>query len=262
MGKRDGFFASLKEKRLLTVTGCWVFYFLLALIPLVFLLITAFSFFGVDLSLTLAESIPEEFREAVEIIVGTASNVSKSVTVFFVLTTLISCTTLLNQMSKDGDYIYGEEGKKRGIFRRLWALLLICVLFLLFIAFALCFSFRSAILVRFGNDAKRIVTIISFAVIIVFAYAIIMLLNGFISPSKLRFLPLAVGSFVSLCITVLGTILLILYIRFFTDFNAFYGSLAGIIVFFLWAFILMLALAFGSFICMRLSLVGKGEKNA
>ena len=85
MEKRIGFFKELKEKRLLTVTGCWVFYFIMALIPLVFLLITAFGFFGVDLSMELAGRLPVEFREAVEIIVGTASNVSKSLTVFFII---------------------------------------------------------------------------------------------------------------------------------------------------------------------------------
>lgn len=253
MEKKDGFFASLKEKRILTVTGCWVFYFLMALIPLVFLLITAFGFFGVDLSLELAGRLPAEFRDAVEIVVGTASNVSKSVTVFFIITVLISCSTLLGQMSKDGEYIYGAKGRaKRGIFRRLWALVLLSILFLLFIAFALCFSFRNTLLLKFGEDRRNLLTVVSFVVIILFAYSIIALLNRFISPVKVRAFPLLFGSFISLCIMVLGSILLILYIRFFTGFNAFYGSLAGIVVFFLWAFILMLSLSFGSFVCMRI----------
>jgi uncharacterized BrkB/YihY/UPF0761 family membrane protein len=196
-------------------------------------------------------------REAFEIIVGTASNVSKSLTVFFIITVLLSCSTLLNQMSKDGDYIYGREGRKKGVFRRLWALLLLCVLFLLFIAFALCFSFRNSLLLRFGQDQRNLLTIISFALIIIFAFIIIMLLNGFISPIKLSPFSLFFGSFISLCITVVGTICLILYIRYFSNYNAFYGSLAGVVVFFLWAFILMLALALGSFFCMRLSFKGK-----
>ncbi len=261
MEKTDGFFVSLKEKRILTVTGCWVFYFLMSLIPLAFLLITAFGLFGVDLSMELAGRLPEEFRDAVEIVVGTASNVSNSVTVFFIITVILSCSTLLGQMSKDGDYIYGTEGRKRGVFRRLWALLLLSVLFLLFIAFALCFSFRNTLLTRFVGDNRRLLTVISFAVIILFGYSIIMLLNGFISPIKLKAFALMFGSFISLCIMVLGTILLILYIRFFSSFNAFYGSLAGIVVFFLWAFILMLALSFGSFVCMRLTYRRKRAKK-
>lgn len=252
MEKKENFFTSLKEKRLLTVTGCWVFYFLMALLPLLFLLITAFSFFGVDLSMEIAGRLPIEFRDAVEILVGTASNVSKSVTIFFVLTVILSCSTLLNQMSKDGDYIYGTEGKrKRGIFRRVWALLLLCILFLLFIAFALCFSFRNTLLLRFGEGGRKVITVLSFLIIIIFAYTIIALINRFISPVKIRPLALFFGSFISLCIMVLGTILLILYVKFFGEFNAFYGSLAGVLMFFLWAFILMLALSFGSFLCMR-----------
>jgi uncharacterized BrkB/YihY/UPF0761 family membrane protein len=38
------------DNRLSTVAGAWVFYFLTAVIPLVFLLITAFGVFGVELS--------------------------------------------------------------------------------------------------------------------------------------------------------------------------------------------------------------------
>ena len=260
MEKKQSFLNELKEKRILTVTGCWVFYFLMALLPLLFLLITAFSFFNVDLSMEIAGRLPVEFRDAVEILVGTASNVSKSVTVFFVVTVLLSCSTLLNQMSKDGDYIYGTEGKrKRGIFRRFWALLLLCVLFLLFIAFALCFSFRNSLLIRFGEGARNTITVFSFTFIIVFGYTIIALLNRFISPIKIKPFALFFGSFISLCIMVLGTIFLIIYVRFFGEFNAFYGSLAGILVLFLWAFILMLALSFGSFLCMRLTGKGKNE---
>ncbi len=258
MEKNDNFFTSLKDKRLLTVTGCWVFYFLMALIPLVFLLITAFGIFGVDLSLELVSRLPVEFRDAVGLIVGTASNVSNSVTVFFILTVILSCSTLLNQMSKDGDYIYGTtEARKRGIFRRIWALLLLCVLFLLFVAFAFCFSFRNTLLMSVGNDTRHLISIISFAIIILFGYTIIILLNRFISPIKLKAFALMFGSFISLCIIVLGSILLIFYIRYFSDYNAFYGSLAGIIVFFFWAFILMFALCFGSFLCMRLMRINK-----
>ncbi len=248
------FFASLKKKRILTVTGCWVFYFLMSIIPIMFLLITAFSFFGVDLAQELSGRVPLEFSGAVELILGTASNVSKSVTIFFVITVVISCSTLLNQMSKDGDYIYNATHKsKRGVFRRVYAIALLLVLFLVFIAFALFFSFRNLLLFKMGEVLKNLVTAFSFVFIILFGYVTVLLLTRFISPVKLKGGALALSSFISLSIMVLGTIGLILYIRLFSSFNAFYGSLAGIIVFLLWTFVLMFALAFGAFVCMKLN---------
>ena len=56
---------------------------------------------------------------------------------------------------------------------------------------------------------------------------------------------MAIGAMVSLGAIVLGTIGFALYLRFFNSYNAFYGSLAGIIVFLLWAYILMVGLVAG-----------------
>lgn len=249
-----GFIKFLNEKRIFSLTASWVFYFVLSIIPLAFLLITAFSLFGVDLSLELAGRLPEEFREAVEVIVGTAANVSNSVTFLFIITVILSCSSLLNQMSKDGDYIYGKTHKRRrGIFRRAWVFIMLCGLFLLFTAFALLFSFREIVLMKLGANLKNIVTIISFVVIMLFGYSVILLLNKFISPIKLKAGAWAFSSFISLAIVVLGTIGLILYIRFFSNYNAFYGSLAGVLAFFMWAYVLMFGIIFGVFTCVRLN---------
>ncbi|MBQ4111582.1 MAG: hypothetical protein IJD38_02170, partial [Clostridia bacterium] len=105
--KRKGLSTVLKiftEKRLTTVAGAWVYYFLSSVIPLAFLIITAFSVFGVSITGDIVSRLPEEFRLAGETIVQTAEKASKGVTVFFVITVVFSCTTLLNQMSKDGDF--------------------------------------------------------------------------------------------------------------------------------------------------------------
>ena len=53
------------------------------------------------------------------------------------------------------------------------------------------------------------------------------------------------GSLVSLFIMVFGTIGFIVYVRFFGTYNAFYGSLAAIVVFLIWTYILMLGICVG-----------------
>jgi uncharacterized BrkB/YihY/UPF0761 family membrane protein len=136
------------------------------------------------------------------------------------------------------------------------------VLFLIFTLFAFLFSFRNALLMRLGTGVKNFLTTFFFILVILSGYALILILNRFISPVKLKTSSLALSSFVSLCIIVLGTIGLILYIRFFSNFNAFYGSLASVIVFFLWAYVLMFGLAFGTLICMNMNKKGqKTEQN-
>jgi membrane protein len=248
---KTNIFHLFSEKRLTTVAGAWVYYFLSSVIPLAFLIITAFGVFGVSVTGELVSRLPEEFRLAGQTIVQTAKSASKGVTVFFVITVIFSCTTLLNQMSKDGDFIYGiKSQRKRGIFRRLWAIGALAVLFAIFLMFAFIFSFGNMFFLRFKLKGiwKLLFTVLSVLVFIGISYLIILVLHNFISPIKHKFTGIALGGFVSLCIIVLGTIGLILYLKFFKPYNAFYGSLTAIIVFLLWAYILMLGLVIGAII--------------
>ncbi len=236
------------EKRLTTVAGAWVFFFLTSVLPLAFLLVTAFGVFGVDLSLELVSRLPLEFRPAGEAIVSTAERASKSATVIFVFSVLFSGSTLLKQMSKDGDHIYGVDSKvKRGVMRRVWAVFGIAFLFTAFLAVAFLIAFGGELLNPvFNVEGKSVLsTLAVFLVAILFCYFIIVLLNRFIAPVKLKFSEVAIGSLCSLFVIVLGTIGFTLYLRYFNSYNAFYGSLAGIVVFLLWVYIMMLGLVVG-----------------
>ncbi|MBQ9735018.1 MAG: YihY/virulence factor BrkB family protein [Clostridia bacterium] len=250
------FIQDIKDKRLTTVAGAWVYYFLSSALPLAFLLVTAFGVFGVNVSVQIVDRLPEEFRTAGHAIISAAENASNGVTIFFIITVVISCSTLLNQMSKDGDYIYGVNSKyKRGIMRRVSAVFAIIALFFLFLGAAFLFAFGSMVFagVHADNGTQLFLTILTFLLVICFGYAIILLLNVFISPVRLSFKGLALGSFISLSVIVVGTIGFTVYLRFFSNYNAFYGSLAAIVIFLLWAYICMLGLACGAIINMRVN---------
>ena len=238
----------MNKKRITTVAGAWVYYFLTALMPLLFLVVTAFSVFGVSLTYDFVSRLPIEFRLAGQKVVESAENASNGATIFFIIAVVFSCTNLLSQMSKDGDFIYEMQSKtKRGIFRRFWAMLALATLFVLFLGLAFVFAFSSSKkLNAFISPREDIIfTILIFLFTIIIGYAIIYVLNKFISPLKTKFLDLALGSIVSLFIMVLGTIGFIVYLKFFSNYNAFYGSLAGVIIFLVWAYILMFGLVIG-----------------
>ncbi len=249
VNKVKNFISFLSEKRITTVVGAWVFYFLTSSVPFTFLLITAFGVFGVNVTESLISYLPDEFRPAGRTIMSAATDVSKGVTVFFAATVIISCSALLNQMSKDGDFIYGENtNKKRALTRRIWAIIMLSVLFSVFLCAAFLFSFGQKFLslIPFVGKAKFLITIISFLLVISICYVIIILLNKFICPVNLRGGILAAGSLISLSVIIAGTIGFTVYLRFFNGYNAFYGSLAAIVVFFLWAYILMFGLVLGA----------------
>ena len=256
-------FELITEKRLTTVAGAWVFFFLTSIIPLAFLLVTAFGVFKVDLSIQILAYLPEEFRPAGEAIVSTAEKASKGATLIFILTVIFSCSTLLNQMSKDGDFIYGVKAKyKRGVMRRLWAIAAIALLFIIFLLAAFLIAFGNTFFsgVKTDNIKRLISVVLAFTFIILLSYGVILLLNRFACPIKLKISQLSVGSLCSLFVIVLGTIGFTVYLRFFNSYNAFYGSLAGIVVFLLWAYILMIGLVLGVIINSKINTISKKDK--
>lgn len=254
LSKLSLFLYTFRTKRLITVASSWVFFFLLSVVPLLFLLISAFGVFGVDIATGLVSRLPEEFRSAGQAIIETANKVSKEATIFFVITSIISCSSLLNRMSKDGDSIYGIRSKRKiGIFRRIWAIVALAVLFAVFLLSAIFVLFGSIVIEYLGwGRIKGLVTLLFFTLLIFIVYVIIILLNLFISPMRIKLREVLLGSFLSLVTIVIGTIGFIIFLRYFHSYNAFYGSLASIIVFLLWAYIVMLGLVSGAILNMIL----------
>lgn len=246
---KNGFIKFFFEKRVTTVAAAWVYYFLTALLPLVFLVITAFGVFRVDLTTKLVGKLPEEFRQAADLILQTAKTASGGITVFFFITVLFSGSALLNQMMKDGEFFYGVKKENRGgLIRRFTSVIALGLIFCGFLAVALITAFGGKLLTFLGisSEDNVFLTILGFLFAILLIYAIIILLNKVISPVKLNFRNLVTGGFVALCIIILGSIAFMIYIRYFNNYNKFYGSLAAIIVFLLWSYIVMLGLATGA----------------
>ena len=89
----------------------------------------------------------------------------------------------------------------------------------------ICIYGETALTVR--RQSGLLFTVLAFLTVILFGYAVIVLLNRFISPIKLRLSDCSVGAFLSLSVVVLGTIGLTVYLRYFNNYNAFYGRQFG-----------------------------------
>ena len=247
--KLKNFVLALSNKRVTTVAGAWVFFFLLAFIPLVFLFIFAFSVLGVDVAGGLSASVPQEFLLLGQAFKETADSASSGITVFFIITVVLSCSSLLSQMSKDGDYIYGARSKKkRGLFRRLWAVLALFVFFILLLSFALILFFRNKLfsILPFSPRNNLYSIILGVALSFFGLFITVLLLNKFISPIKLKLKETLLGAIISVVTILLGTLGFLVYLRFFPINNALYGSLSALIVFIIWLYIIMLSLVIGA----------------
>ncbi len=240
-------FSYVAKKRFSTVAGAWVFYFLLALLPMVFLFITALNFFGLDAGDAVVSRLPEELKEIGDALVTAAQGASGSVTVFFVVSVVFSCSTFVTQMIKDGEYLYGKVRQgRRGLFRRLISLGAVAVIFLSFLWSACAFAFGGKITI--GGEVRQINfprVFLLFTLVIVTCYVIIIALNGFVCPIKTSAANFLIGSLVSLAVIAAGTVALILYLKFFKFYNVFYGGLAGVLIFLVWSYVVMCGLVAG-----------------
>lgn len=250
------FWELLKEKRMTTVSGAWVYFFLSSLIPLTFLIITAFAVFGVEISLDMVSRLPEGIRETGEIIVNTAKSAQEGVTIFFGFTVIFSVSALLAQMRKDGNSIYGlQERNSRGIFIRLWGVVALFVFFAILLLSALLVAFGESIFLSLPkSQGTRFLTSFLIGIFItLLSYMVIIFLNKYICPIKVPTSCLLIGSMVSLVIIFFATIIMGVYISIFGTNNAFYGSLAGIVVFLLWAYVIMNGLLIGTVLIFHLN---------
>lgn len=249
------FVSVLIEKRISVIAGAWVFYFLCAFLPLVFLFITAFSVFKVDIYSELIYKLPQEVQGFLGLVVDTAQNASKGITVLFAFSVIFSSSTFLNQLIKEGEYIYSVKPKRHSkIINRLVSFLGIVVLFVFFIVSAFFIAFENKIKTTKFIDsfASFFLTFLIIFIAIILIYGIILLLGKLISPVKVPITFLLLGSLVSLCIALLGTVAFSLYLKFFSKINAFYGSLLGVIIFLFWVYVIMLGLLFGFIVSMYL----------
>ncbi len=259
--KKIGILSTIKRKRISTVAGSWVFYLCLALVPLAFLLVSAFSFFNIDAESLLGNYFPNQIKELGQGVFKEATKNSKGLTVFFVITVILSGSALLNQMSKDGDFIYGVKSKRRGVFRRIKAIIGLFCLFLIFFVFALLFAFSNVILNRIkgGAFSYLLTQIIAFLLIILVCYVIIILLNKFISPIKLNLKEVLIGSLVSLLIIVVGTLGFSFYLKYFKASSMVSNGIVSVLAFLTWLYILMLGLTIG---CAVIVTINKNDKVA
>ncbi len=251
--KGRNFFREFSACHATTIAGAWVFFLLLAVVPIFFLLVTAFGVFGVDVSIELASRIPEEFRGLVLEIIDVASQASRGATVLFVLTVFWSGSSLFSHMLKDGELLYGAKRGKSGVVRKLLSFLLLFLLLTVFFlsAFLLFlnrFIVRYFVLTGFWAVLVKVALyVVAFSVI----YVIVFLLQTFISPVRVTFANRATGAAVSLGITLVGTLAFLVYIRYFHSYNVLYGSLAALIVFLLWSYIITLSLVTGAIVVKR-----------
>lgn len=232
----------LTMKKYTTIAGTLVFFLIMSIMPLSFWLTLVVGRLPIDMGKILSLRVFGSVKNVLEYVRQEASNATAGASLILIFTTLYSATNLFYQMRRSGEIIYDYHRKKEGLRIRLSALILLIIVMAASVIFLLLFALGSFLFSRILP--YRWERLVDYALLIVMAFLLSMLLNMYICPYKEK-----IGSFLpGATITVIAWIMAIIgfsaYLKI-SNMSKLYGALSTVIVFLLWLYVLMICFIVG-----------------
>ena len=232
----------LTMKKYTTIAGTLVFFLIMSIMPLSFWLTLVVGRLPIDMGKILSLRVFGSVKNVLEYVRQEASNATAGASLILIFTTLYSATNLFYQMRRSGEIIYDYHRKKEGLRIRLSALILLIIVMAASVIFLLLFALGSFLFSRILP--YRWEMLVDYALLIVMAFLLSMLLNMYICPYKEK-----IGSFLpGATITVIAWIMAIIgfsaYLKI-SNMSKLYGALSTVIVFLLWLYVLMICFIVG-----------------
>ncbi len=219
----------LKEKMYSSLAGMLSFFLILSIVPLIFLILLGLNNLNYDINLNYLNN-----KEISYIILRMINNIDKkNYSIFFVLTSIYSSSTLFYHLIKAGELIFNKKNESKLFFYRINAILNLFV-----------FSFLLLFLIFFNQKIINKFNFFDFFVFkIIFYFLILFLLCLFLHkytiPLKLNFKIIKKGVLLNVILWMLTNIFFTLYINYFADFTYLYGTFSFFIVILLYIYLLM-----------------------
>ena len=232
----------LTMKKYTTIAGTLVVFLIMSIMPLSFWLTLVVGRLPIDMGKILSLRVFGSVKNVLEYVRQEASNATAGASLILIFTTLYSATNLFYQMRRSGEIIYDYHRKKEGLRIRLSALILLIIVMAASVIFLLLFALGSFLFSRILP--YRWERLVDYALLIVMAFLLSMLLNMYICPYKEK-----IGSFLpGATITVIAWIMAIIgfsaYLKI-SNMSKLYGALSTVIVFLLWLYVLMICFIVG-----------------
>lgn len=232
----------LSSKRYTTLAGTLVFFLIMSIVPLAFWLTLLIGRFPFDAEAILKLAVFDSVKDILEYVRKEAAEATASTSLILLVTTLYSSTNLFYQMRKSGEIIYGYRGKKQGWRMRLGALALMFVIMFAVIIFLLFFalgSFLFSLYLPFGLDIFA-----DYVLLAALSFALVLLLNSYVCPYKKPLKSFVHGTLITVGAWAVASIGFTIYLRL-SNVDKLYGALSAIIIFLLWAYMLMIGFIAG-----------------
>lgn len=240
--KVRGAFSYLSSKKYTTLAGTMAFFLVMSVVPFLFWLTLLFGKLNIDISQIFELEIFGEVREILLYFRDSAQSATAGASVVLLVTTLYSSTNLFYHMRRSGEIIYESRREKGSVILRLSALVLIFLVMLLLLSGIGVFLLGNDVLVRIFPSFVAQMAV--YALFGVFAFALVLILNLYICPYRLRVKDAAWGSLLTVLLGGIASFGFSVYTQF-SSMEKLYGAAVFFILFLLWLYLLMLCFVVG-----------------
>ncbi len=232
----------LAAHRYTTIAGTLVFFFVISVVPFLFWLLLLFGNTGVAPEEILELELFGWAKELLVFLLENAEGAGRGASIFFLATTLWSCTGFFYHLRRSGEIIYESDRAKQGWKVRLSALGLTFVL-LLFFAAAVLVVLAGVYAVRFLSP--WIAYPAEYILLFVVGFFAAWILNAYICPFPLGPSRTAPGSLLTAGLWLGASALFSVYLKF-SGSEKLYGALSLVIVSLLFLYWMMICFTVGA----------------
>lgn len=239
-------FVYITDKRFSTIAGTLVYFLLMSVTPFLFWLTLVFG--NLDFSAVISNELFSAILPLLTYLKQSAESATSGAGLLLALTSLWSSTNFFYHLRRSGEIIYESAGKKGGLRLRLSSLAAVFAS-LVFIAFAAALPFFSYGFLHFIMPEPLSQTI-SIVFTTLYALFVAYFLTKFACPYRLPFDFAIVGSMLTVALWLLCAAGFTIYLRF-ANLQRLYGAIAAVIIFVLWAYLMVNSLVIGMIVSGR-----------
>ncbi len=241
-----------------TIAGTLTFFLILAAVPFLFWLTLLFGSTGIT-----GEEIFELhiFGWAKDLLLFLRENAAEATSgagIFFLVTTLWSCTGFFYHLRRSGEIVYGYRRRKKGWRVRVSAALItFAVLVYFFVSGGILLA--AVISTRFLSPWIGYPAV--YAILLVLGFFAAWILNAYLCPYKVSPADTVTGSALTAALWLVASAAFVVYLNFSSG-EKLYGALSLVIVFLLWLYWMMICFSVGViYNCRKLEHYGLQSKT-
>lgn len=233
------FLSFLKDKKIPLFSASLAFYLLLGVVPLLFVIVRLFSFFGFPFRPSLVP-LPVGTEGMIDELLKETNVSSVSAGVLFFFTNLYSSSVCFYYLGKIGEEVYGKREKRGTVILRVLSFAAVFLLWLIVL-----FSAGIGVALNSVFAAGAFASVVSAFVSVCASVVVLFAVHRLACPFRAEIRDLFVGVAFTFAFWVVFTVGFTLYLRFFPAYDRLYGKLAAAIVFLVWLYAVTRGLVFG-----------------